>query len=724
MSDEDEGTLVHGPWSDDSYVPPPPIPDYTDIPRPEPAPENPPESANETTTEIPRLPGIPAAPDPAMALRSEGIPESAEYDGGEYEEYEDGEYVQPRSLADRLGDWLELRLEMARTRHESEAPFREAEIARKAALLKSRTEQEVALAAANSKLRQAQLTHGDRSGAHTKSTGSGGGGRGAGGGGRGSGGGSGRSGGGRGSGSGASPRSGSGSGSGRGGGPGSGRGSGGGSSTHGSGKGPGGGSGGRGGGPKGNDPKRDSKGRQNGSGGLGASGKGGGGSGGVKSGSGGGRSPARREERALTGHRTDGPAGAAPATTRAERKGARQQARLQRAAARQQQRLADRGADRAQDRAHRDRTWEDTRAAGREREAARRAEREERRKKRRARREADRDARTTFGQAVGEEAARRWEQRRAGDPSGAPKVNLTKDKKDKAEDAEDKGKKKRGAADKDKSSAGDGKEPGSPAGEPGRYWDAFAWRRFFYTRSSRRRRERARERGWPWDPFAPESPTYEATFPGRSTRPRPPHGGEEFIPDADLIPDDPLAVTTGTRSLPPAPEPRFARPGTSKPTPTPTPTDAESPVPGTEEDRMSSGSTGAPVALSGRHRTDITFGQYLTEIVNIAIAAGLDKDRAQDLAVALGKVADAMRDMAADLVGDHNIATEVVDQITDLADAADRMKRLAERCATECEIASEAALLAARSVGRVYGEDIQAMDDAGLAHASSAAHHD
>lgn len=80
--------------------------------------------------------------------------------------------------------------------------------------------------------------------------------------------------------------------------------------------------------------------------------------------------------------------------------------------------------------------------------------------------------------------------------------------------------------------------------------------------------------------------------------------------------------------------------------------------------------------------------------------------------------------MASDLVGDHNIATEVVDQITDLADAASRMKALAERCAAECEIASEAARLAAMSVGRVYGQDMQAMDEAGLANASSAAHHD
>lgn len=128
--------------------------------------------------------------------------------------------------------------------------------------------------------------------------------------------------------------------------------------------------------------------------------------------------------------------------------------------------------------------------------------------------------------------------------------------------------------------------------------------------------------------------------------------------------------------------------------------------------------------MAAKHRTDITFGEYLTEIVNIALAAGADKDRAKELAGALGKVADALRDMAADLVGDHNIATTVVDQITDLADAASRMKMLAERCATECEIASEAALLAATAVGWTYSADMQAMDEAGLADASSAAHHD
>jgi hypothetical protein len=128
--------------------------------------------------------------------------------------------------------------------------------------------------------------------------------------------------------------------------------------------------------------------------------------------------------------------------------------------------------------------------------------------------------------------------------------------------------------------------------------------------------------------------------------------------------------------------------------------------------------------MPAQHRTDITFGEYLMEVVNVAVASGLDKERAQALAEALGKVADALRDMATDLIGDHNIDTAVVNQISDLADSADRMRQLAERCATECETASEAARLAAMSVGRVYSEDIQAMDDAGLAHASAAAHHD
>ncbi|MFE2194798.1 hypothetical protein ACFXAQ_28785 [Streptomyces olivaceus] len=157
MSDDHDdsggGTLVHGPWSGESTYTLPPVPDFIDtIPPPEDIPAAPPETPEETTME---LPAIPAAPDPSAALRSDGItaPESSE------EEIEDEEwgYEQPRSLADRLGDWLEFRLEKARAAHESEAPFREAEIARKAALLKGRTAQEVAMMEQNGKLHAAAM---------------------------------------------------------------------------------------------------------------------------------------------------------------------------------------------------------------------------------------------------------------------------------------------------------------------------------------------------------------------------------------------------------------------------------------------------------------------------------------------------------------------------------------------------------------------------------------
>jgi hypothetical protein len=214
----------------------------------------------------------------------------------------------------------------------------------------------------------------------------------------------------------------------------------------------------------------------------------------------------------------------------------------------------------------------------------------------------------------------------------------------------------------------------------------------------------------------PEDLKVTVDSPGRSSRPPKPEPAEEDIPDAVIVddPSDPFgAHVTSPAGLPRAPEPHTQRPGTTRPDP------QENPVT-SEVNKTASGQAG----MAAKHRTDITFGEYLMDIVNIAIAAGLDKDHAEKLAEALGEVADALRDMAADLVGDHNIATEVTNQISDLADAATRMKMHAERCATECEVASEAARLAAMAVGRTYGADIQAMDDAGLAHASAAAHHD
>ena len=128
--------------------------------------------------------------------------------------------------------------------------------------------------------------------------------------------------------------------------------------------------------------------------------------------------------------------------------------------------------------------------------------------------------------------------------------------------------------------------------------------------------------------------------------------------------------------------------------------------------------------LPSQHRTDITFDDYLMEMANIAIQAASDQERAEALAEAFDKVADALRDMAADLIGDHNITTAFTDLIADLADSAARMKQQAERCATECGLALEAAKLAAAMVARIYGQDMAAKEDAGLRYASAAAHHD
>ncbi len=690
----------------------------------------PPESPAETTMELPAIRG-PISPE--TALRETGMPAAPDSDDGEYEE---GEYVQPRSLADRLGDWLELRIEMARERHASEAPFREAEIARKAALLEARTAQETAMMEQNAKLHTAQMkakadkaaARGKADAARSSSSGMGAdkGGRSKAGGGGGSRGGGGNSGGsGRGG-------TGGGRGSGTNGSGGTGRGSGSGNSPKGTGKGSDRSAGGRGGASKGNESSGGPKGRQNGSGGSGKSGTGKGSSGGSgNSGSGKGGSKG-------DGGRTQNSPASSPRAERArgrqERAAARQAARQQRRSADQAANLADRSKDRDQDRANRQAEREQRRAAKAERKAARKEKRD-------AAKAAD--DRTTLGEAVAEEAQRRWDKRRAAEKDKAAKDDKAKDSeattkkmpKDGPESASDgpkdasatkepddgkkTGEKPSDGTDtdpKDDTGTDDGPKPDDVQDPP----DADDSRSFkeklkdFFTKADEDTTPPEAEE--PSSRATPEDFGVTMDRPGGPTRSPKSEPVEEEIPDAVIVddPSDPFGATvTSTASLPRAPEPHTQRPGTTRPTA------QEDPV-ASEVSKPTSGQAG----MAAKHRTDITFGEYLMEIVNIAIAAALDKDRAQDLAVALGKVADALRDMAADLANDHNIATEVVDQITDLADAAARMKQLAERCATECEIASEAARIAAMSVGRVYGEDIQAMDDAGLAHASAAAHHD
>ncbi|MFE7515005.1 ATP/GTP-binding protein [Streptomyces sp. NPDC057540] len=479
-------------------------------------------------------------------------------------------------------------------------------------------------------------------------------------------------------------------------------------------------------------PERPSGGHTAGSGRNGSSG----GSKGSQAGSGGsGRSGSSKGDGG--GRAERGPASSARAERargRQDRAGLRQAGRQERRSAGHTAGLADRTKDRDQARANRQQAWEDRRAKRAERDAARKAKREAA--------ASTTPGRTTLGQAVAEEAQRRWDKRRADakdGKAGTEKVSLTKDK-DKDKGADGKGEKtakdgsdgassatKDGKAtdepDKD-STTGDGASDGSKkrrrfrrrrtgadrAGGPGRA------RRTGRTGSGRS--GRSRRRGRPADsPFGEEDSTPTVEWPDRPTRPPRTDTkgkGEDDIVDADIVPDGPAAVTTGVRGLPPAPEPHTARPGTSRPT-------------STEGSSVSSSQVSRPSGASGlaaQHQTDITFDEYLMEMAKIGLQAGADQERAEELMKALGKVADALREMAADLIGDHNVSTAVTDLIGDLADAAGRMKTQAERCAEECGIAWEAARLAAAMVARVYGEDMAAKEDAGLKHASAAAHHD
>lgn len=703
MSEDDEspGRLINFPAPDTVLNRPP---DLADPGRMFSAPDVPPESPEETTLEIPR---IPAAPDPGNSLRSEGIPAPDPAAGmdGEYGDDYEGEYEQPRSLADRLGDWLELRLHIARERHDGEAAFREAEIARKVALLEARTSRETSLAEAHNKLRAANLkaqtsrAGGSASGmgADKGRTSGGGSGRGGGSGsGRGSGGSAGGSGGGK-------PGGGRGSGSPSGGTGGKGPGSGKGSGSNAGGRGSGGGSGG---GPKNGGGKGSSASNRSGSGG-----------------SGGGRGSGRDTPASPRAERARG---------RQERRATRQAARDQRRADRQAAGLADRTRDRDQDR--------DLRRAGQERarkHAERQARRQQKERQRRQKeKEAAREGRTTFGEAVTDGAQRRWDKRRqqaagtkpkgkgkdggpppngSGGPSGGPSAGPGGPGPDTSQKARNK--------------PSGGSKDGSRKDRKGRRTRRAggAWRARFTKDHPRDHggRESTRE-GWQDSPFGRDRTPPTTEWPGRPSRPGAPAPGEDDVVDAVIVddPSDPFGawrtarpgISRGTPGLPPAPEPHTQRPGTTRPVTSEGTTSVGS---STEVSRPSGGG-----GLAAQHRTDITYDEFLVRMANIALKAAADQERAEALMQALDKVADALRDMAADLIADHNIDTAVTDLIADLADAAARMKAQTEVCAAECGMAVEAAKLAAEIVSRVYGQDMAAKEDAGLAHASAAAHHD
>ncbi|MFD0396322.1 hypothetical protein ACFQ3Z_45640 [Streptomyces nogalater] len=166
MSDDTDSNVINLPTRGGESGGMPDAPDGGDLFYSEPSDSDSGGDGSSSLTETATAPPIRGPISPETALRETGMP--AAPDSGD-EEYEEGEYVQPRSLADRLGDWLEYRLEVARDRNAAEAPFREAEIARKVALLEARTARETALMEQSAKLHTAMMkAKGDKAAARGK----------------------------------------------------------------------------------------------------------------------------------------------------------------------------------------------------------------------------------------------------------------------------------------------------------------------------------------------------------------------------------------------------------------------------------------------------------------------------------------------------------------------------------------------------------------------------
>jgi hypothetical protein len=152
---------------------------------------------------------------------------------------------------------------------------------------------------------------------------------------------------------------------------------------------------------------------------------------------------------------------------------------------------------------------------------------------------------------------------------------------------------------------------------------------------------------------------------------------------------------------------------------------APRPAPTTdEENSMAKEVATAQTGLAAQHRTDITFDEYLVVMAQAAACCQGYRSAIAEAAPKLAKIADAVQEMADDLAGDHNIAAAVTVKLTELAEAAARMKRQAGRTADSLETTFETARQTATRVATVYGEDMAEVEDKGLASASAAAHHE
>jgi len=129
-------------------------------------------------------------------------------------------------------------------------------------------------------------------------------------------------------------------------------------------------------------------------------------------------------------------------------------------------------------------------------------------------------------------------------------------------------------------------------------------------------------------------------------------------------------------------------------------------------------------ALAARHATEITFDEYLERLGRIAVAAGEDADALHATARVLGGIVTGLGQLAEALAADDALDARIVARITALAESAEAMRVVGARAGGEFDVAAQGAADTAAHVVRVYGADMQATRDQGLAHASAASHHD
>jgi len=129
--------------------------------------------------------------------------------------------------------------------------------------------------------------------------------------------------------------------------------------------------------------------------------------------------------------------------------------------------------------------------------------------------------------------------------------------------------------------------------------------------------------------------------------------------------------------------------------------------------------------LAPKHRTGLTLNSYLSTMGRIALKAAETAQEASRVGQTMQATAKAITEMSQDLADGHNVTDPgVMAAIDALAEAATRMGAESHRMAEQSQLAANGALMAARAVSADYRRDQDAKTDAGLKHASAAAHHE